>query len=74
MQDFGALPSRRPSTSASPTRSGSRRHPFEVDGLTCPCGRRLVVHAVVQPHASLDVLDSLERSKHRQPRAPPLAS
>ena len=45
---------------------------FEVDGLACACGGRLVLHAVVQPPATLDVLESLERSAaNRQPRAPP---
>ena len=45
---------------------------FEVDGLACACGGQLVLHAVVQPPATLDVLESLERSAaNRQPRAPP---
>ena len=47
---------------------------FEVDGLACACGSRLVLHAVVQPPATLDVLESLERSANRKARAPPMAS
>jgi hypothetical protein len=72
-----------------PPKHRSRWHPwadllwrvFEVDGLACPCGRRLVLHAVVLPPATLDVLDSLERSaalrqppqpaSHQRSRAPP---
>ena len=46
---------------------------FEVDGLACACGSRLVLHAVVQPPATLDVLESLERSANRKARAPPMA-
>jgi hypothetical protein len=44
---------------------------FEIDGLACPCGGRLVLHAVVRPPATFDVLDSLDRSAHRTARAPP---
>ncbi len=45
---------------------------FEVDGLACPCGRRLVLHAVVRPPATLQVIDSLERSAaSRHARDPP---
>ena len=70
----------RPALTKAPTRRRSRWHPwadllwrvFEVDGLACPCGRRLVLHAVVRPPATLDVLESLERSAANcQPRAPP---
>ena len=35
---------------------------FEVDGFACACGRRFVLHAVVLPPATLDVLAKLERS------------
>ena len=61
-------------------RGSSRWHPwadllwrvFDVDGLACACGGRLVLHAIVQPPATLGVLESLERSPaNRQPRAPP---
>ena len=53
----------------TPTRL-SRWHPwadllwrvFEVDGFACACGRRFVLHAVVLPPATLDVLAKLERS------------
>ena len=49
----------------------SRWHPwadllwrvFEVDGFACACGRRFVLHAVVLPPATLDVLAKLERSE-----------
>jgi hypothetical protein len=47
---------------------------FEVDGLACACGGRLVLHAIVQPPATLYVLDSLRRSANRNARAPPMAS
>ena len=47
---------------------------FEVDGLACVCGRRLVVHAFVRPRATMEVLESLERSANRQARAPTIAS
>ena len=46
---------------------------FEVDGLACECGGRLTLHAVVCPPATLDVLESLERSANRQARGPPQA-
>ena len=38
-------------------------------GLACVCGGRLVLHAVVRPPATLDVLNRLERSAHRVPVA-----
>ena len=45
---------------------------FAVDGLACACGGRLVLHAVVQPPATLDVFESLEGSAaKRHPRSPP---
>ena len=44
---------------------------FETDGLACACGGRLVLHAVVRPPATFDVLDSLDLSAHRTARAPP---
>ena len=47
---------------------------FEVEGLACACGGRLVLHAIVQPPATLGVLDSLRRSANRNARAPPMAS
>ena len=67
----------RPALTKAPTRRRSRWHPwadllwrvFEVDGLACPCGRRLVLHAIVQPPATLGVLDSLRRSANRTARA-----
>jgi hypothetical protein len=48
----------------------SRWHPwadllwrvFEVDGFACACGRRFVLHAVVLPPATLDVLATLDGS------------
>ena len=40
---------------------------FGVEGFACGCGGTLVLHAVVLPPATLDVLDSLKRSA----RAPP---
>ena len=63
-------------------RGRSRWHPwadllwrvFGVDGLACACGGRLVLHAIVQPPATLNVLDSLRRSANRNARAPPMAS
>ena len=56
------------------TRNGDLMRVFEVDGFACPCGGRLVLHAVVRPPATFDVLASLERSAHRRARAPPIAS
>ena len=47
---------------------------FEVDGFACACGGRFVLHAVVRPPATLEVLASLERSAQRRARAPPMAS
>jgi len=48
---------------------------FEVDGLACACGSRLVLHAVVQPPATFEVLESLQRSaSSRAARAPPTAA
>jgi hypothetical protein len=44
-----------------------------VDGLACPCGRRLVLHAIVHPPATLDVRDSLRRSAYCKARASPMA-
>ena len=63
-------------------RGRSRWHPwadllwrvFGVDGLVCACGGRLVSHAIVQPPATLGVLDSLRRSVNRNARAPHMAS
>ena len=63
-------------------RGRSRWHPwadllwrvFGVDGLACACGGSLVLHAIVQPPATLYVLDSLRRSANRNARAPPMAS
>ena len=63
-------------------RGRSRWHPwadllwrvFGVDGLVCACGGSLVLHAIVQPPATLNVLDSLRRSANRNARAPPMAS
>ena len=40
---------------------------FEVDGLACACGGRLVLHAVVRPPGTLAVLESLERSTANRP-------
>ena len=64
----------------TPTKAKSRWHAwadllwcvFEVDGLACVRGGRLILHAVVRPPAALEVLDSLERSARRQARGPPL--
>ena len=47
---------------------------FEVDGFACACGGRFVLHAVVRPPATFDVLASLERTAQRRARAPPIAS
>ena len=41
-------------------------------GLASVCGGRLILHAVVRPPATLDVLDSLERSAKRKARGTPL--
>ena len=62
-------------------RGRSRWHPwadllwrvFAVDGLACAFGGRRVLHAIVQPPATLGVLDSLRRSANRNARAPPMA-
>ena len=44
---------------------------FERDGYACACGKTMVLHAVVLPPATLDVLDSLSRAGALIPTVPP---